>query len=501
MFEQQGGRTMAFEANETGIYLGTFSIDPVLENAETFASHVDGGPALVHTHADWSIPDGSGQLGLATFTEANIELRMSPLALAERLDASGSMPAISWCPLTIDYTDPAYYYGTKKSPVSMQDIIDGEYDSYIRSVAQEVREYGGPLMLALFGEVDAAALFGYGAAGEAYVEMVDDRSGHFGDPTVADGPERAAAVYQRVVELFREEGADNVGWYIYTGSDFMTETGEVGPAAYYPGDDYVDWVGQSVYVTSADDVAGSLDAGYAAWGTVTEKPFLIPELGLEGDGGGDRAGTIADMLAALDDYGRLDAVTWTDFDGAAAIYGVPRLGSTAGEWESLASAPGYVHGDAGTVATDDILEGTAAADLLEGGAGDDVLFGRDGMDDLRGGAGADMLTGGAGVDRLAGGGGDDILVFGDGDDTVSGGAGVDIFLFAADCGLAAVTDFDPDADVLALEHHDAASLAALFARSYDAGSGVLLTVDAAAESRLWLEGVASTELGADNVLL
>ena len=68
----------------------------------------------------------------------------------------------------------------------------------------------------------------------------------------------------------------------------------------------------------------------------------------------------------------------------------------------------------------DVLVGTAAADVLDGAAGDDVLVGGAGADTLSGGAGDDTVRGGAGNDTLSGGAGDDIFRFaaGDGGDTV-----------------------------------------------------------------------------------
>ena len=52
---------------------------------------------------------------------------------------------------------------------------------------------------------------------------------------------------------------------------------------------------------------------------------------------------------------------------------------------------------------DDVIFGTAAANVLEGNAGNDVLYGFGGNDTLNGGAGNDQLFGGAGKDILTGG--------------------------------------------------------------------------------------------------
>ena len=58
-------------------------------------------------------------------------------------------------------------------------------------------------------------------------------------------------------------------------------------------------------------------------------------------------------------------------------------------------------------ASNDMLSGTDAANVLRGGAGDDILHGQDGNDTLYGDAGNDQLFGDAGADTMYGGAGDD----------------------------------------------------------------------------------------------
>lgn len=72
-----------------------------------------------------------------------------------------------------------------------------------------------------------------------------------------------------------------------------------------------------------------------------------------------------------------------------------------------------------------LTQGTANADVLNGGAGDDTLYGLSGNDKLNGAGGADVLTGDAGNDSLNGGAGEDYLMGGAGADTLDGGADAD----------------------------------------------------------------------------
>lgn len=107
----------------------------------------------------------------------------------------------------------------------------------------------------------------------------------------------------------------------------------------------------------------------------------------------------------------------------------------------------------------DVITGSAVDDLVSAGAGRDLVLGRGGWDALDGGAGRDVLNGGGGNDGLLGGAGRDILLGGRGNDTLDGGTGRDIlkggrgedtFVFGDDSGRDRISDFDSDADLIAL---------------------------------------------------
>ncbi|WP_028028226.1 calcium-binding protein [Gemmobacter nectariphilus] len=88
------------------------------------------------------------------------------------------------------------------------------------------------------------------------------------------------------------------------------------------------------------------------------------------------------------------------------------------------------------------IEGTAGADLLEGGYLADRILGYDGDDTLDGGGGADRIYGGAGNDLIRAAEGDVIAAGGGGNDTIQGGRGNQTLLGGA------------GDDVLALRFHD-----------------------------------------------
>ena len=74
---------------------------------------------------------------------------------------------------------------------------------------------------------------------------------------------------------------------------------------------------------------------------------------------------------------------------------------------------------------DDVIVGSAAANLIDGGGGNDELYGGGGRDEIHGGAGDDILVGDAGRDNLYGDAGADSVDGGMGNDNLYGGTGTD----------------------------------------------------------------------------
>jgi len=156
------------------------------------------------------------------------------------------------------------------------------------------------------------------------------------------------------------------------------------------------------------------------------------------------AGAGDDLIKGGDGRDTIDGGAGADtawFDGAITAHALSRIdadtvtvrGSTAEGEDSLHGIETlYFAADDYTLqtsviaeATDDVVNGTAGADVIWEFGGNDTISGLDGDDSLLGGGDDDTLFGGAGDDFLHGGVDDDILDGGAGDDVLDGGEGDD----------------------------------------------------------------------------
>lgn len=112
-------------------------------------------------------------------------------------------------------------------PGGLQRIIGGEHDDEIRQLARFAELVDGQVYLRIGYEFDGAWNHGYW------------------------NPDQYIGAYQRIVDILRTEGADNVEYVLQAsaaGVDEIIDGGHEDISKWYPGDEYVDWIGLSWFM-------------------------------------------------------------------------------------------------------------------------------------------------------------------------------------------------------------------------------------------------------------
>jgi hypothetical protein len=181
----------------------------------------------------------------------------------------------------------------------LEAIIDGIYDEYIISWAEGMREFGKPVFLR----------FGHEMNGDWYSWSGIKNGGGtldgYGSPDLPDGPERFVDAYRHIHDVFTENGADNVLWVWCLNAPYEDMVQALGawntPAAYYPGDDYVDWMGIDGYNWGSSAFGQQFDAEWRSFDEIfantyselqkinSDKPIIIGEFSSTEDGGNKAA--------------------------------------------------------------------------------------------------------------------------------------------------------------------------------------------------------------------
>ena len=188
---------------------------------------------------------------------------------------------------------------------TVESVLRGELDGELRRWAEGARRYGGPLIVEYGTECNGNWSPWNGE------HHGNGRMGGFGDPKKPDGPERFAEAYRRVVRVMREAGAGNITWVFHIDAYDDPEVGWNRFENYYPGDEWVDWIGVSVYgpqeptETEAASFRETMDECYARLEQMAKersskgKPVVVAEFGCTA--GSAAARPTAWAGAALDD--------------------------------------------------------------------------------------------------------------------------------------------------------------------------------------------------------
>ncbi len=307
-------------APDHGAWTGVFS-PPVpfkIGSLDDYAEITGETPAIVMWYQPWH------KSGADEFFGAEC------IALMRR----GVVPLITWEPWNPS-SDPNYLKHPEKQPkYRLSKIVDGDYDSYIRSWARQIATLGGPVMLRPMHEMN----------GTWYP---------WGGTVNGNSPDDFIAAWRHIHDIFAEEGADNVTWVWSVNNNNIPDEDGNRWGDYYPGADYVDWVASSGFNwgtsrpkhrwKSFDEVFGNAHAYLSTLG----KPILLSEFATVSKGG-DKPAWIRDAYRAIrQDYPGIAAVVYYD-NGEQGLKGKQdwAIASTKGSAKAYAeavSAPFFRH--------------------------------------------------------------------------------------------------------------------------------------------------------------
>ena len=215
-----------------------------------------------------------------------------PLRAIETIDRLGSVPMVTWEPWVKDFDSslrPNLPPVAQREYASLAAIAHGDYDFYITPWAIAAAQYGKPIFLRFAHEMNDPYRYPWG-------------------PQNGNRPDDFIAAWKHVHLIFQKMNAANVLW-VWSPHISMPWF-----EYYYPGDQWVDWVGTGV-LNYGDAAPWSrwwtfhqiLEKAYPAL-TRLGKPIMITEFGTL-TSGGDAAQWYDQALRDLHDkYGGVRSV-------------------------------------------------------------------------------------------------------------------------------------------------------------------------------------------------
>ncbi len=257
---------MSISGNYAGCAVGAFING--LSNLPSFQTSIGQNLAVVHWYVAWP----------GAF----------PAADAETVHANGSVPLITWEPWI---TDAA---GT------LDAIAGGKYEAYVRSFFLAAKAWGKPLFLRFAHEMN----------GNWYPWDGEHNGG-------AAGAEKYKNAWHYIYNVRKSTGAENVFLVWCPNNASLPGDPWNDFAVYYPGDQYVDWVGLDGYNwgysgwQSFDEI---FSGAYRQLTALTARPLMIGEFA-SAEQGGDKAAWIAEALNKIDStYTGVKLFCWFNID-------------------------------------------------------------------------------------------------------------------------------------------------------------------------------------------
>lgn len=267
--------------------------------------HVHGASLSSRVYLGVHVPGWLQDLSLVTAFEANAQKAVSIVMWyqgwgltdgSQNFETSwmdavrnhGSIPLVTWEPWL-------YTQGVNQSAYSLQNIINGKFDAYIRRWAQDSQSWGYPYFLRFAHEMNGNW--------NPWSEQVN-----------GNRPGQYVLAWKHVHDIFRAQGATNVTW---VWSPNVEYPGSIALRELYPGDNYVDWVGMDGYNWGTvnnyhwQTFSQVFEQTYHDILAITSRPLMVAETA-SAEQAGNKASWITDAFATQipNNFPRIKAVTW-----------------------------------------------------------------------------------------------------------------------------------------------------------------------------------------------
>ena len=187
----------------------------------------------------------------------------------------GAIPYIFWSPW-----DKPYSEDNIPDRFNLYNILSGMWDAYIDKWAEDARDFGKPLLVAWGLEMNGTgfpwSVYFYGGGQKDLTNQPADYL----------GPKIFKQAYRYVIDRVRAKGAHNIQWVFHV-NNYSYQSGDWNRfAVYYPGSDYVDWLGLSVYgkLDNSMDWGSFYDVCESAYREICQvdpsKPLMVAEWGV-----------------------------------------------------------------------------------------------------------------------------------------------------------------------------------------------------------------------------
>jgi mannan endo-1,4-beta-mannosidase len=174
------------------------------------------------------------------------------------------------------------------SNINLAAIASGAFDTYLETFATDVANYGA--------KTGQGVIIGFGHEMNGFWYSWAHRH---------TSPAVFVAAWRHVVNVFRQQGADDVTW-LWT-VNIIDRPSIPSPAPWWPGSSYVTWVGiDGYYFKPSWTFASLFGPTIKAVRALTFAPILIAETGAAPEAG--KPAKIADLFAGVRAYGLLGFV-------------------------------------------------------------------------------------------------------------------------------------------------------------------------------------------------